>query len=447
MVAGFSQLPVLYLGCCAVLALLLASAAYRLVDPRPLGLLVAVPVLSLLIGVPWLLLRMSESDNVRWTAEGGGPAWGAFRLGDRIYVAERDGFAIVDPRTGENLGTFRSDLPRKRVTNDGLITFSGDERVEVYSAKDGKIVDVRGDMVAAAAGDTVVVIDCARGVDALTKPCTYRGYGPGSTLRWTRTGYQRGVTAPYRQYGKAISSDLDLSEVPEVLVTTTAPKGGATVLRSVADGREQFRRARGGRPVVAGDLAVFGERGSDGRCRLEAVRAGVPQWTAQYGCDEWHPQPVGRYLYDRVPGGVQVVDLSDGAGRLIDGDPDARADADRTVLGTDVVITRRRNELHGIDPRTGDERWRIDVPADRVAGVSTSAGGVDVLHQDTGRNPLRSAGDRENGVVVLALDARTGEKCGRYAVPDEVWASYAVGPGQVLVGDRDGTFRLIGCRQ
>lgn len=143
----------------------------------------------------------------------------------------------MDPRTGENLGTFRPELRRKRVTNSGLITFSGDDRVEVYSAKDGKIIDVPGDMVAAASGDAIVVIDRARGVEALTRPCTYRGYGPGSRLRWTSAGYQRGVTAPYRQYGKAISSDLELSEMPEVLVTMTAPKGGATVLHSPADGR------------------------------------------------------------------------------------------------------------------------------------------------------------------------------------------------------------------
>jgi PQQ-like domain len=444
--AGFSQIPMLYLAGCGLLALVLAAGSYRLVEPPPVGLLVVVPVLSLLVGVPWLLLRASEGDNVQWTAEGS-PAWGAFRLDDRIYVAETKGFAIVDPRTGENLGTFRSVLPRKRVTNSGLIAFSGDDRVEVYSAKDGKILDVAGDMVAAAAGDAIVVIDCARGVEAMTRPCSYRGYGPGGRLRWTRTGYQRGVTAPYRQYGKAISSNLELSEVPEVLVTMTAAKDGATVLRSPADGRELYRRARGGRPVVAGDLAVFGERGTDGRCRLEAIRAGARQWTAEYDCDEWHPQPVGRYLYDRVPGGIQVVELDGGATRLIGGDSDARSDADRTALGTDVVVTRRRNELHGIDPRTGEELWRMDVPGRRVAGVSTSAGAVDVLHQDLGRNPLRSAGEREDGVVVLVLDALTGKKCGRYSDPAQIWASYAVGPGQVLVGDRDGTLRLVGCRQ
>ncbi|HEX6444425.1 MAG TPA: PQQ-binding-like beta-propeller repeat protein [Streptosporangiales bacterium] len=464
-----------YLIGAAVAALAFALFAYRLtarVGRRALRALlaagVAVVVAVAIAAVPAVGRYVTTDGSVRWSTDVPTRWEELVPLNGRIYLYETlRGFRVLDRSTGRELFSVGGIRVTGDLAGDGSMVLSSRSSGEYYAADGRRLWRLEGTSwrralgmhdrttapkVMAVADGVAVFRTCGR------KDCRYAGIDRTGSVAWQRVGTETWFEdqVPFPGADKA-------GPVPEVVVDVA---GGEYVTLAAADGRVLGRRPASAGPGslptergavgLVGDLAIFTGRTDEG-CTVVGERNGREAWHATgLPCNERGGVLTPSLLtetrmYAEAPDGRSVtVDLRNGRWRkLAEVAFSATAHGQHKigVPGENVVVYRDGPDLTAVDAGSGRRLWTFKAPGDATPGVDVGRDAVVLLTRPGGHNPLIPREVREDGYLVIVLDARTGRTVGRLVPFDGVATSAPLGAGQALVVTTDRpTAMLVGRR-
>ena len=463
---------VLYLVAVGLAAL--AAVAVALISlkgrRRALALLGIAVLTAASVVVPWRMAAAEQSGTPHWTYATDGLADNLFADGGRLLLSDDGGLHAVALADGSELWSY-SDLSRIgtfAVSTDGYVLARSDtstgeefawispEGTPLWTHMDGSAgaleqVNLREPL--AAAGGVLVARTC--GQDLGDQQCTYVGVGPDGQVQWEIDGY-RGVQAITARQDAEAYSYGEPQRMPQAIVIDSAEdEGGVAIVVDVTGETVSEIEVDGeGSVTVSGDVVVYDSApASEGRCQSHGLSVdGAVDWSAETPCLHRSGVALGGWVYgvfDDEPGLSDAggdpedsfaIDVTTGSWHNVGGLALFNNDVDGIVgvPGADVVVQRQNQHLTGVDPGTGEVLWELEAPGERIPGVYPSHAGVVVLADpDPGHNPFFAGDARRGGMTALAVDAATGEIDGRMTREGEIWNTFAVGPGRVVLVDRD----------
>lgn len=418
---------------------------------RFLSALVVVSLGAAAVLVPWYLAEHESSPNAIW-ARDGVIALEMLHTDDHVLVRDAGGITALDINTGQLTWSYKdSDVYNMFVSNDGHVLASGKDLT--WLSPDGEELwsIERGPKPVAAHGDTVTLQTCPNdnndndsSGDPQADSCFITSIDASNRIvaeYGTNSAWQTnlGIAFSYPKQTDPVHESIGKPRVlPSVFILTSDEEAVQVV---DVESHQTTEISATKVLAISKDIVLhqLRESGTDA-CELVGMNASGKQlWREEMPCAEFGIVIEDRYyapIDNDDPDGLDdtlTVDIATGTWREFGPSRlwNRGHDPQTAELGSDIVIERDHQQLTGIDPDTGKQRWQTTIPGEATPGVFAAHGGVAVLSDQTaGINPFA---DTALGTSVRLINGNTGETVAHYARHRVPWELLPISDERALV--------------